>query len=260
MKNYGIIFCAYNTEEYVLDSIEPFLEQGNHVVSAVSVPFAEYQDIDGFCDHTTDLLGELHNQGKLKYLVDSPKFVSEATARNYALEHLKKHNVDYIWLVDSDEFYTERDIGEIENYIENSDKNLFKLSLRNFVFDKDHYLEEPFCPPRIFKTKIPIPELEDFIRLENFYWDNDIYYSYDNQAIRYCDIEELTTIPEGVAHIRHYTWLNDQIGKRKVAYQHKHFGHCGYKWDEENQRLEFDLEFYKKQNIPVPLVKNIYDD
>ena len=258
MKNYGIIFCGYNTEEYVLDSIEPFLKQGNHVVSAVSVPFAEYQDIDGFCDHTTDLLGELHNQGKLKYLVDSPKFVSEATARNYALEHLKKHNIDYIWLVDSDEFYTEGDIEDIEDYIEKSDKNLFKLSLRNFVFDKDHYLEEPFCPPRIFKTKINIPEIEGFINLENFYWDNDIYYSYNNQVIKYCDIEEPTTIPAEVACIRHYTWLNDTIGKRKVAYQHKHFGHCGYKWSEEKKSLEFDEEFHQKHNIPIPTVKNIY--
>jgi len=258
MNNYGIIYCAYNTEEYVLDSIEPFLNQGNHVISAVSVPFAEYKDIDDFHDNTTHLLEDLLTHGRLQYLVTAPKFVPEATARNYALEHLKKHNVDYIWIVDSDEFYTENDIGEIEDYIENSDKNLFKLSLRNFVFDKDHYLEEPFCPPRIFKTKIAIPELEDFISLENFYWDNDIYYSYNNQAIKYSDIEELTTIPEEVACIRHYTWLNDAIGKRKVAYQHKHFGHCGYKWNEEKKSLEFDEEFHQKHNIPIPTVKNIY--
>jgi len=150
---------------------------------------------------------------------------------------------------------TENDIRGIEDYLENSDNNLFKLSLRNFVFDKDHYLEEPFCPPRIFKTKISIPELEDFISLENFYWDNDIYYSYNNQAIKYSDIEELTTIPEEVACIRHYTWLNDAIGKRKVAYQHKHFGHCGYKWNEEKKSLEFDEEFHQKHNIPIPTVK-----
>ena len=257
MNTYGIIYCAYNTEEYVLDSIEPFLNQSNHVVSAVSVPFMEYKDIDDFHDNTTQLLEGLLNDGRLKYLVDTPKFVPEATARNHALEHLKKHNVDYVWLVDSDEFYTEGDIEEIETYVENSEQNLFKLSLRNFVFDKDHYLEEPFCPPRIFKTKIYVPELEDFIRLENFYWDNDIY-SYENEVIKYSDVEDPTIIPEEVAWIRHYTWLNDTIGKRKVAYQHKHFGHCGYKWNEEKNSLEFDEEFHQKHNIPIPTVKNIY--
>ena len=81
-----------------------------------SLPFRcllrKYQEIDDFHDHTTHLLEGLATHGRLKYLVDAPKFVSEATARNYALEHLKKHNVDYIWLVDSDEFYTEGDIEE----------------------------------------------------------------------------------------------------------------------------------------------------
>ena len=56
---YGIIYCGYNTEEYVVDSITPFLERDNFVVSAVSLPFAEYKDIDDFKDATTDILREL---------------------------------------------------------------------------------------------------------------------------------------------------------------------------------------------------------
>tara|TARA_R110000824_G_C15205116_1_gene676073 strand:- start:32 stop:808 length:777 start_codon:yes stop_codon:yes gene_type:complete len=254
MNTYGIIFCGYNTEDYVLKSIDPFLKRENHIVSAVSVPFAEYKGIDSFHDHTTDLLRELVNQGRLKYLVDFPQYTSEAEARNNALFYLKKYNLDYIWLVDSDEFYTEEDIEKIENYVESSNKNLFKLSLKNHVFDLDRYLEEPFCPPRIFKTKIAIPELEDFIKLENFYWDNDICYAYEGKTVRYDQIEDLDTIPQDVAYIPHYTWLNDRIGKRKVDYQHRHFGHCGYKWNNTKHCLEFDEEFHQKNNIPIPKV------
>ena len=69
MKKFGIIFCGYNTEEYVLESIEPFLKRDNHIVSAVSVPFKEYKGIDLLHDHTTDLLRELVEQKRLKYLV-----------------------------------------------------------------------------------------------------------------------------------------------------------------------------------------------
>jgi len=257
MKKYGIIYCGFNTEEYVLQSIDPFLNKDNYFVSAVSVPFEEYRDIDKLEDNTTVILKDLVSQGRLKHLVDHPRFISEAEARNLALHNLKEYDVDYIWMVDSDEFYTEDQIKSIEKYVESSDQNLFKISLRNFVFDKEHYLEEPFQPPRIFKTKIFIPKLEDFIFLENFYWDNDIYYSYNNQVIKYNDIEELTAIPEEIACVRHYTWLNDAIGKRKVAYQHKHFGHCGYKWNEEKKSLEFDEEFHTINNIPIPKVKKI---
>ena len=249
MKKFGIIYCGYNTEDYVLRSIEPFLNRNNHVVSAVSVPFKEYKGIDCFHDHTTDLLRELVEQRRLKYLVESPQYVSEAEARNNALFYLKKYDIDYIWLVDSDEFYTEDDIKNIENYVEQSNKNLFKISLKNHVFDLDHYLEEPFSPPRIFKTNI-----KDVFQLANFYWDNDICYEHNGEMIRYDQIEELEVIPEDLAFIPHYTWLNDKIGKRKVDYQNRHFGHCGYKWDHRRGCLEFNEDFYQKHNIAIPKV------
>tara|TARA_Y100000356_G_scaffold121822_1_gene115460 strand:- start:2022 stop:2777 length:756 start_codon:yes stop_codon:yes gene_type:complete len=251
MKKYGIIYCAYNTEDYVLESIDPFLKRDNHIVSAVSVPFKEYKGIDCLHDHTTDILRELVEQKKLKYLVDSPQYISEAEARNNALFYLKKYNLDYIWLVDSDEFYTEEHINKIEEYVESSSKNLFKISLKNHVFDLDHYLEEPFCPPRIFKTNI-----NNTIKMAGFYWDNDMSYEYNGQMISYENME-LETIPKEVAYIPHYTWLNDRIGKRKVEYQHKHFGHCSYKWNHEKHCLEFDESFYKKMNQPIPKVKKV---
>jgi len=249
MQKYGIVYCGYNTEDYVLNSIEPFLKRENHIVSAVSVPFSEYKGIDDLHDNTTDILRELVTQRRLKYLVDQPKFISEAEARNLALFKLKKYNIDYIWLVDSDEFYTTEDIEKIERYVESSNKNLFKLSLKNHVFDLDHYLEEPFCPPRIFKVNI-----SDTFKLANFYWDNDICYGHEGKMVRYDQIEELEVIPQDVAHIPHYTWLNDNIGKRKVEYQHKHFGHCGYEWNDKKQCLDFDKEFYEKHNLKIPKV------
>tara|TARA_R100000231_G_scaffold47988_1_gene41096 strand:+ start:589 stop:1350 length:762 start_codon:yes stop_codon:yes gene_type:complete len=249
MKKYGIIYCGYNTEDYVLRSIEPFLNRDNYIVSAVSVPFKEYKGIDELHDHTTDLLRELVEQKKLKYLVDSPQYVTEAEARNFALFYLRKYNLDYIWLVDSDEFYTDEDIKKIENYVESSNKNLFKISLKNHIFDLDHYLEEPFCPPRIFKTKI-----DNKFLLEAFYWDNDICYGSDGKLVKFDAIEEPTTIPKEVAYIPHYTWLNDRIGKRKVEYQHRHFGNCSYKWNYDNHCIEFDEEFYKSHNLDIPNV------
>ncbi len=252
MKKYGIIYCGFNTEDYILRSIEPFLSRENYFVSAVSVPFKEYKDIDELEDNSTNILRDLVIQGRLKSLVDKPKYILESEARNLALEKLKKHDLDYIWLVDSDEFYTEKDIQKIEDYVESSDKNLFKISFKNHVFDIDHYLEEPFCPPRIFKTRI-----NDMLDLEGFYWDNDISYSCFGNLVRYNDIEQLTIIPEEVALISHFTWLNDKIGKRKVEYQHRHFGHCGYKWNKESNTIEFDEEFHKIHNIPIPKVKKI---
>lgn len=259
---YGIIYCGYNTEEYVVDSITPFLERDNFVVSAVSVPFAEYKDIDDFQDHTTDILRELAEQRKLNYLVDKPLFIKEHEARNLALAHLSKYNIDYIWLVDSDEIYTPKQIDDICDYVEASDANFFKLSLKNFVFDKKHHLEEPFCPPRIFKTKLDIPAA-----LSEFYWDNDVSYMcagrlsvwgeefVSAQLFSYEQLQGIEIISPDIAFIDHYSWLNNEIGKRKVAYQLKHFGHCSYWWNEKEGQLEFNEDFYKKTNQEIPKVK-----
>ena len=235
----------------MVDSITPFLERSNFVVSAVSVPFLEYKDVDDFKDNTTDILRELVEQRKLKYLVDKPPFVQEHEARNLALEPLSKYNIDYIWLVDSDEIYTPKQIDDICDHVESSDANFFKLSLKNFVFDKKHYLEEPFCPPRIFKTKV------ENLPLYGFYWDNDIAYfePMSGNVLSYERINGMKIIPSEVAFIDHYSWLNNKIGKRKVEYQLKHFGHCSYKWDKEKECLEFDETFYKKTKSEIPKVK-----
>ena len=260
---YGIIYCGYNTEEYIVDSITPFLDRDNFVVSAVSVPFEEYKDVDDFKDNTTDILRELVEQRKLKYLVDKPAFIKEHDARNLALQSLAKYNIDYIWLVDSDEIYTKKQIDDICKYVKSSGANFFSLSLKNFVFDKKHYLEQPFCPPRIFKTKVADSPLTAF------YWDNDGSYMCSGrlmawgqefisaQALSYKQLGELEAVPADIAFIDHYSWLNNEIGKRKVAYQLKHFGHCGYKWNDEQKCLEFDEEFHKKNNENIPTVKAI---
>ena len=249
---YGIVYCGYNTEEYVVDSISPFLERENFVVSAVSVPFAEYEDVDDLEDSTTDILRELVEQRKLRYLIDKPRFVQEHVARNHALLKLSKYNVDYIWLVDSDEFYTADQIAKICEYVEGRDESFFKIPLRNFIFDERHCLEEPFCPPRIFKTRAR------GLPLYGFYWDNDIaYYDPLSGGVSFEEMGAIKTIPTDVALIDHYSWLNNKIGERKVAYQLKHFGHCSYRWNEEKECLEFDKEFYKKNDMTIPIVKSI---
>ncbi len=56
MKKYGIIYCGFNTEDYILKSIEPFLNRENYFVSAVSVPFKEYKDIAELEDNSTNIL------------------------------------------------------------------------------------------------------------------------------------------------------------------------------------------------------------
>ena len=244
----GIIFCGYNSEPYVRAALSPFLKRDDCFISAVSVPFKEYESQQDYEDETTNILREHAHKGEIK-LVEWPRFIPEFEARNLALHNIPS-TVDYYWMVDADEIYTDEDIDAIIKFVEENEQAWYRICLKNFVCDTKTYMEEPFCPPRIFKTHFN----GDFG--PEFYWDNDICYNRlgENQKVDYKALPN-ETIPKEVAWIAHYSWLNDEIGKRKVAYQQNHFGHCSFKWGEKG--LEFDEEYFEKTGEEKP--KLIYE-
>lgn len=243
----GLIYCAFNTEEYLFDSLKPFREDPRFIISAVSVPFLEYRDQDIKADDTTEKLRKYKESGAIKYLVDSPKYIKEHEARNLALNELKKDKVDIIWMVDSDEIYQKEQIDRIIKYVEEFDEiTCFRLSLKNFVFDEDTYLEEPFCPPRIFRVKT------EELSHPSFFWDNDIsYLNKSGQRVSHQDLI-CSTIPKEVAWIDHFTWMNNEKSKRKIEYQLAHFKNsCSFAWDEE-KGLIFDENYYNIFGMGIP--------
>ena len=247
---FGIIFCGFNVEKYVEASLKNFIGRKDFFISAVSVPFSEYAQQSKFVDNTTNILIEYKKEGKISELVTEPHFIVESNARNLALNALSQYNVDYYWMVDGDEIYTDENIDAIVNYVENSSKFWYSVSLKNFVFDKKTHLEEPFCPPRIF------PSYKYGFFDPQFYWDNDLVYSKIGST-ETCNFRSFSNeaIPKEVAWVDHYTWLNDEIGQRKVKYQIDHFGHCSFKWVEDH--LEFVEIYFQKTGEKKPVLVKI---
>lgn len=247
----GVIFCAYNCEDYVEDSISPFLNDERFVVSAVSVPFLEYRDFNTSRDKTIDILKSKLAKGEIKYLIDSPNFIKEHEARNLALDKLKKDKCDFYYIADGDEFPKKDKLESIIEYISTDKESIWwRLCLKNFVFDEETYLEEPFCPPRIFKTKT------EELSHPSFYYDNDIsYLNKSGQRVSYQDLT-CSTIPKEIAWIDHFTWPNDKRSRDKVNYQMSHFGLCSFSWDEK-KGLTFNEEYYKLKGENLPKTKTL---
>lgn len=248
----GIIYCGYNNISYAKDTIKPFvsLKDKCHLnISAVSIPFLEYFDINKENDGTTEFLIDLYNQNKIDNIFTGPNYIQEHKARDLCLQYLKVINSDFIWLVDADEFYT---IKEVENIIDYINKNKeycwFGINFKNYIFDGKQWVDG-FCPPRIFQTKFNQYEINEF------FWDNDITYKdKNNNTISYKNLMSME-IPKEISHIKHVTWLHSN-GKDKYEYQMKHFGHCGYKWNYEINKLELNDEFYIKNKIDIPKIIN----
>jgi hypothetical protein len=249
MNKFGIIFCGYNQEEHVEEALFPFLNDERFVVVCVSVPFQEYQSFD-YEDNTTEILRKLHNQGLFKYFIDSPKYIKDHNARNLAIKVLKENDVDYFWIADADEKPTKEDINKIIEFVENdNDSFWWSLSYKNYIFDDKQYLEEPFCPPRIFKKE------KMGCIFNGFYWDNCAdYESVSGNLISYTSLRN-KTISKDIAWIKHYTWPNNKLGEMKVIYQNKHHnnGICSFDWDEE-KGLIFNESYYKNLGKSLPVI------
>lgn len=252
----GVLYTAFNDKNFLEKNLIPWIEirknkLNNHefIISVVSVPFEEYKEIiDDKDDGTIDLLKIYLKEGKIDYLIDSPKFVKEHIARNSALQKLLEQNIDYLWIVDNDEEYNQKNIESIINYvIFNKFVKWFSISFKNYVFDNNTYLIEPFTPPRIFAN-------DKNQKILCFYFDNDILYNNNDHKISYKNFISLN-IPKQIAWVKHFSWISNEKSKNKVKYQEKHFAPtgCSFKWNEQ-KGLVWNEDYFKAIGQSIPLI------
>lgn len=167
----------------------------------------------------------------------------EKDLRNATLKGFDLNQYDFLWLLDlQDEIYSLENITKILAFIhKNEFLDWFKVSFKNYVINDKTWIDG-FTPPRIWRTKI-------HGGIEGFYYDNDIKYKDGSLANNLPSI----TIPASVAFVPHLSWVGTpEYLKRKIEFQKKHYLSCSYEWDEENNRLKFNKDYFVKNNIPFP--------
>jgi len=250
----GILYCGYNQHEFVEESIKPWIDlknkdKNNVVIAACSLPFLEYRELDVKRDETQSYLVMLEKFKVIDKVFVEPEYIKETQARQLCLDYLLGESVDVIVLVDADEIYDDSQIEKVVKIIER-DKFMvwYKLSFKNFFKNKDNYFDDPFCPARIFRVKV------GSYKINRFTDDNDISYLYK-------DVEEIHssrlphfTVSKNHLWINHYSWLDNENSKNKVAYHAKHFsdGLCSYTWNEDG--LSFNQDYYTRRGLSLPLV------
>lgn len=250
----GVIFCGLNIENFIEKSLYPWISaRGKRVsnseiiISVVSKKFINFPQYEEE-DNSINKLLNLQSLNNIKDVFYGGEPISEFQARDLCLQSLLKDNCDYIWQVDFDEEYSLENIENIINYIKKDSLiACYKISFKNYIFDEKTYLEEPFTPPRIYKTKI------GSFKINRFYFDNDISYINENrEEISYENIG-IKTIPQNIAFVKHYSWLNNDTSRRKVEYHNKRGWTCSYKWS-ENKGLDFNPEYYIKHGKNIPKI------
>jgi len=250
--NIGIILSAYNSEEYIDECLTPWFnlkEQYNITIGCNSGMFKDYADF-GFEAKNKPTLQKLINYD-LDFLISTgtKARLDENASRNTIL-HVLKNTCDLIWILDSDEFYTEEEIINIIEYVKSTpDFDWYSINFKNYVFTKNLFIDG-FNPPRIFRT-------DRYGGINEFYFDNHITYNDGDDF----ENKNRTIIPRNVAWVKHYTWLNnDTRSKEKIDYQNYRFlNGCSYEWDEEKNTLKFSDLFYNKVGLEKPILHEKID-
>ena len=233
----GVQIMAYNCAEAFPKLFEPWVklkDELNLDFWAHSRQFKIYEEM-GVEDTNSETLSMLRNDysGVIDYLSAPEEALSDHESRSLHIDYCKEKDIDLIFMLDADEFYTEKQIRDTVNFVKNNPEfDWYAIQLKNYIGDDGDW--EDFSPPRIIWTK-------RHRGIKEYYWDNNFVFN-DMEEYR---LKPNTKIPKEIAFPDHYTWTNskntcgpDNI-KDKIEYQKRFYsGECGYKWNETTKSVE----------------------
>lgn len=138
-KIIGII-KAWGAEDWIRPAIRQALEYCDDVAVIVA-PF--HHTLERFADSTYDICKE-YQDIRLIDFKPSKQYVGDATAEvlNHMLETSPLHAVgNWIWILDSDEFYAEGAYKEIKSAIASNQYNWIGARTKVFLINMQHYLK-----------------------------------------------------------------------------------------------------------------------
>lgn len=193
-------------------------------------------------DGTLELIKEQKELGVIDDLLiyDTPQKEYQMWTNNFL--ELKKYDIDLLIMVNVDEIWDLNEIKKMIRYIKNNDLvYYFKVNFKNYCIDYQTWVDD-FIVPRIWFTK-------KNPKLKSFYKDDLVDFDDGSKDINRSHL----TIPKNLIFPKHYSWVGSkEYLKRKLNFQSLRYGTCSYAWDENNNKLKLNEDFYLKYNLPKP--------
>ena len=264
MIKLGIIYTSYGMPEYIVKSLLPWIKARREYdikIAGLNAQFKEYHEM-GIVDNDTDSEYKLmiaYNKNLIDHLeiqridegMDNVKYETETQIRNRGLQFLLKQDCTHILIWDGDEVISEEEIDNLFKYLdkeENQFTPIYKIEYKNLINDENHYIRG-FNPKRIWKVDLGEWKLSQVI------YDNDFSYIYKLTGEPASDSNfAINQIPTNIINPLHYSWLNNERSKNKINYQLKRWGICSYKWNSQDNKVEFDYDFYRKNGLDLPVI------
>ncbi len=156
-----------------------------------------------------------------------------------------KDKVDFMVMLNHDEMWTPSEIKQLFKYIAfNPLVDYYKINFKNYCIDESTWVSD-FIVPRMWWTKRPNGGLKRFYKDELVEYNNGL----KDVQCPFAIVPALTP--------KHLSWVGSrEYLQRKLNFQALRFGSCSYAWDEKNDKLKLNDEFYTKFNIPKPVLNH----
>ena len=257
--SFGII--VVNGEPWIKPVLESLYKHA-HAICIAEGATANWRDANGFItprstDKTLDIIRNFPDPNKKIRIVASDSFYTEKLEQCNAWLNLVPSDTDYIWEVDADEFYHDRDIELMKKLLEQHQFTYVEFPVYNFFKGFDYYgtggtgwgYDVPF--PRIFKY------------YPGCRWANHRPPTIcDRNGTDYRNIKPLPGNKNPV-RMYHYSYVTNRQTVEKLAYYTKIFGKDYFKewyepfyksWNYHN-RTELEVKYSAHPSRPGAVTK-----
>jgi hypothetical protein len=149
---------------------------------------------------------------------------------------------DLLWMLNTDEVWEIEEINRVLNFIQSNNLvDFYKVNFKNYCIDKSTWVDD-FIVPRIWWIKKQGG-------LKRFYQDDLVEYNNGKRDVQCSHL----VIPQPVAFPKHYSWVGSkEYLQRKLAFQKLRYGACSYRWNDTEQKLELNDEYYRNVGKAKP--------
>jgi hypothetical protein len=257
--NIGITCIGYNCKEGLEQVLKPWQEIYFKPslcpdIESVSVGF-----VHGCFEETYKIGYPLHSvdgtEDYAKQLVFNDTVLAEVAiettpAKEYEMwtkgyELSQSHgDVDLLWMLNTDEVWEIEEINRVLKFIKANDLvDFYKVNFKNYCIDKSTWVDD-FIVPRIWWTKKQGG-------LKRFYQDDLVEYNNGKKDVQCSHL----VIPQPIAFPKHYSWVGSkEYLQRKLAFQKLRYGTCSYRWNETEDKLELNEDYYRSVGKPKPIL------
>lgn len=250
----GITFIGYECMELMPRALEPWISIRKNPslvpgiqslkISLSHGCFEETAKL-GFPIKSTDgsmdwMMREIANRNVDNcILYDEPMKEYNMWSGNY---HWMKDDIDFLIMLNHDEMWTLPEINLLFGFIEfNPWVDYYKINFKNYCINEQTWVDD-FIVPRAWWVNRGR-------KLKGFYKDELTEYEDGTRDFQ----RPFGVVPKSLLFPKHLTWIGSKSYlQRKLNFQALRFGSCSYAWDDKNDCLKLNEDFYAKFGIPKP--------